>query len=156
AGMVRLQIPEIELDLPLSFESLPLRLVSQMLQRRQVAYRLMVIERATDKEFLLPTYLSGEEVGIIAFVYRAIVDRSFVWPAGVVRIFVQAIPAALDSLAPYDRPAYRKIGPTPMSKSILGHSLPLGPETIIMQDGIIQNADEVQRELARGNGHPVK
>lgn len=92
---VHLRIPGIQFEQVLKFD-LPLQGISHWLQRRQTAYRLLVIERATDVEFSLPPRFSGDETQTIAFLYHAVVDRVFVWPFETI---ILDVPATQESLA---------------------------------------------------------
>jgi hypothetical protein len=158
AGEVDLRIPGMKPDLKLSFD-VPLSEISRMLHHRQVAYRLMVIERATGMQFLLPPIITDHEEEVIAFIYRAIVDRSFIWPSQIAQVSVPATKEwlcrlTLAQLA--DIPIPYSIPSQPISETLLGQPIFLGHGTVIIEDGIIQQADDVRRELEREDGHPVK
>ncbi len=150
-----LQIPELEVSQKLFFNPAAFR-ISLMLQRRQWAYRLMVIERATGKEFFLPPNLSPAEMSLVAFAYRAIVERSFVWPIEEANYYTRYPPEVLAQLPPDNSPVRYQIGPLILSKNLLGQLLSLGTETMIIEDMVFQNAEEARRELALGDGHPVE
>jgi hypothetical protein len=154
AREVRLQIPQIALDLNLKFE-LPLLETAQLLQTRQTAYRLMVIERATGLEFRLPQRFSGEEIETISFVYHAIVDRSFlhIFTAGL-RIDGSANEQGAASLAALlSRPM--KFGPERVSKILLGKSIELGNATATIEDPYVEDSDRIEEALRSGDGHEV-
>jgi len=155
AEEVQLQIPEISLGLRLKFD-MPLPEISRMLQRRQLAYRLMVIERATGIKFILPSRFSGDEVETIAFIYQAIVERSFAWPVETIQVSIPATQEWLARLAADDHPTDYGFGPEPATRTLLGQSIKLGHETVIIRDGIIEHAETVRRELACGDGHLVE
>jgi hypothetical protein len=123
AREVRLQIVEIGLDLRLRFE-LSLLEISQLLQRRQTAYQVFVIERATGCEFELPPRFSGDDIEAISFVYKAIVDRSFrhIFLASV-QVLVPASEEGRASLGALSKSV--KLGPEPLSKVLLGKSIDL-------------------------------
>src|SRR5205807_1103556 len=76
ANQVQLRMTEIGLDLELRFSE-PLIEISNMLRRRMIAYRILVIERATGHRFELPLDISGMEVEEIALIYNAITARTF-------------------------------------------------------------------------------
>lgn len=155
AQEVHLQIPDVQFEQKLKFD-LPLREISHWLQRRQVAYRLMVIEQATGVEFVLPPSFSAEETETIAYLYHAITDRSFVWPVEAITADVPASKQMLDQLPSGDQPTSQRLGPVPSAKTFLGHSITLGNETVEIDDTIIEHVDEVRRELAQNDGHLVK
>jgi hypothetical protein len=156
-GEVHLQIPDIQFERKLKFD-LSLREISHWLQRRQIAYRLMVIERATGVEFSLPPRFSGDETDTIAFLYRAIVDRVFVWPIETVVIDVPATQEWLVKLFPDKQPTHPlfMLGPKLDTRTLLNHSIELGNVKMAIEDMIIEHADEVRRELAQNDGHLVK
>ncbi len=83
---VNLRVPELEINLDLEFGR-PLLDISQMLRQRQLEYRIMLIERATGYEFMLPSDLTAEQVRDVTLIYYAIVHRTFVWPVNSVTIF---------------------------------------------------------------------
>lgn len=154
AKEVRLQIPDIALDLNLRFD-LPLLEISQLLQARQTAYRLMVIERAAGFEFQLPPRFSGDEIETISFLYHAIVDRSFLHISSTgLQAHVSANEQGVTSLAAL-RSRPMKVGPERVSKVLLGKSIQLGNATAIIEDPYIENHDKVEEELRRGDGHEV-
>jgi len=153
AGQVRVQMPEVELDLNFA---LPLLEISQMLQRRQAAYRLMVIERATDRQFFLPEHFSGEDLSAITETYRAIVDRSYIGHDHIIPLSVAANQDGLAWLAEHDQPTRYQFGPEPVDKILFGQSIPLGHGMAVIEDGIILEIDRVRAELARGDGHLVE
>lgn len=154
-GETYLQIPAIGLDLRHSFD-LSLKRISQRMQMRQTAFRLMVIERATGLEFAIPENYSGEDIETIAYLYRAIVLRSFVWPIGTVTVHV---PATLESLRlfPNDNmPTRQQLGPTQVVKDLFGHTIDLGEEELFLDDAVFENLAAVRSELAQNDRHPVE
>jgi hypothetical protein len=72
---VRLRIPDLEFDASLRF-SVPLEQVGKLRLNRWISYQLMVIERAFGLEINEPPELTRAEQEQIAFVYRAIVERT--------------------------------------------------------------------------------
>jgi len=152
---VQCQVPEIGLDLTMSFELSPPRLVSQMLRRRQLGYRLMVIERATGTRFTLSESVSGADAVAADFIYHALVDRSFVKSVAKPVVPARATPMWLSQLTPYDRVAFRKLGPVHIAPQLFGQPIALGPATVIIERGKIQRPAEIRRELELADGHPV-
>ncbi len=156
ADNVRLRIPEVDLDLSLKFQS-SLPEVSLLLQRRQLSYRFMVVERATGYIFKLPPEVSGTEVENLAFIYYAIVERSFVFPF--TAMTYPSIPATenyLEQITNLSRKSFIAVGPEPLHKTLLGKKILLGNEsTRIIENAVIENFDQVQKELASGDGHSV-
>jgi hypothetical protein len=151
---VYLRIPEFQLDLGLKFEE-PLLDISQMLRRRQIAYRIMTIERATGYEFQLPLDISGEEVKNITLIYYAVIHRSFDWPIDSITVFFPATTEWLDRLVFINQFSSFTLGPDPITKTLFGKEIFLGEGTVRVENKLIENFDKVQQELAYNDGHPV-
>lgn len=150
-----LRIPVIGLGLRQRFD-LSLKRLSQRLQMRQTAYRLMVIERATGLEFSLPQNYLGEDVKTIAYLYHAIVERSFAWPIATVTVYVPATQERLLLFPRDDTPTRQELGPTRVVKNLFGHTIEIGEEELFLDDAVIENLAAVRSELARNDGHPVE
>jgi hypothetical protein len=153
AGRFDLKISEPEVSAHLTFE-FPLLEISKMLQRRQTAYRLMVIEAATGKQFLLPSVISEKEVGTIAFVYHAITDRSSVWPSGSYNRSISATQENASQFAQLAQP-FSWSAAVKSNKTILGQSINLGYAVVAMEDAVVSNLDEVRKHLEAGDGRQV-
>lgn len=160
AGPVRISIPDMLVDLGLCF-NIPTSDLSKLLQLRQTYFGLMVIEKAAGLEFEIPEHISGYDLNSISFAYHAILQREFVWRSNDV---TQSRPANEEALAwidnlPGTKPnesTYRiTFGPIPRTQTILGKEVPLGEETIFIEDGIIENRENVRRELSQKDGHTV-
>lgn len=154
--LVHLRMPEIGLDLELSF-GLPLIEIGKLLQSRQTSYHLMTIERATGIRFDLPAGgFSGVDIAAIVFIFRAIVDRVFTYHLinGIPIVFGADAEGAkrLRSLGESGVIAF---GPEAMSKRLLGVEISLGMMTVKIQDPYVEEIERVREEVARGDGHPV-
>lgn len=154
AERVYLRIPELQLDLSLKFD-MSLLDISQMLRRRQIAYRIMVIEKATGYEFQLPLDILGEQVGDIALIYHAIVERSFDWQIDSITVFFPATEEWLNRLRFVNQFDSFTLGPDPINRTLFGKQISLGEGTVTVLDKYIEDFDKVQRELARNDGHTV-
>lgn len=150
AGRIHLNIsePEVSTDLNLEYSLLE---ISKMLHRRQTAYRLMFIEEVTGLRFLLPSGIWDRD---IAFVYHAIVDRSFVWSSG---IFSGSIPATQEnaSLFAQDVQPFRWQRREILSEMVLGQVINLGRTTITIEDAVVKNRDKVREQLEARDGREV-
>ena len=156
ANEVALRIPDINLDMKLRFEQSLLE-ISRKLQWRQLAYRLLVIEKATGLEFTLPMQISGNEMGTIAFIYHAIIERSFDWPDETFTLLLPANKEGLDVLSDLTQPiSLTFFSPRPISKLLFGKEVLLGQEEVTIQSRRIENLNEVLQELACGDGHLVE
>ena len=154
---VRILIPELGLDLNQAFQA-TLSAISEKLQWRQVAYRVMVVERATGFKFELPSALSGIDVEHLAFIYYAVVERTFLFPFSTVTY--PALPATksnLEQITNLSSKNFIVVGPDSLNKSFLGKTIPLGDDAVfIIADAAIDNFDQVREELARDDGHSVE
>jgi hypothetical protein len=152
---LQLHIPGIE---PLVSLDTSLSAASQYLQSRQLAYKLMVIEKATREEFVLPITRSAVEVATICFVYEAIVKRSFLWPdnyeGGVIRLpsSVEALNELLGLMQGKDL----QFGPQPLSRTLFDKTIVLGVGTITVLDAVIEESDSVRAAIERGDVRDVR
>jgi hypothetical protein len=132
-----------------------LRDISEMLKLRQTMYRLMVIERATGRRFKVPSFIAGEDMEAITFLYHAITERSFGWAFdGVLTVFYAASQDVASRLESYSQSpdfAY----PTSHHRVLFGKEIPLGLGGITIIDKHIQDFEHVLAELRKDNGHPV-
>ncbi len=153
AGNLNLQISKPEVSRNLNFE-LPLLEISKILHRRQFTYRLMVIEEAMGTQFLLPSKISEQEIKKIAFVYHAIVERSFMWPGRNVNIL---IPATQENASLFAQRIQSPNWPLvqPLSETVLGQSIHLGHAAVTIEDAVVTNLDEVRKQLEAGDGRQV-
>jgi hypothetical protein len=150
-----LKIPGLELDEKLNF-NVTLLEISRRLKQRQIAYRLMVIEKATGKEFFLSPIPTDKELSSINFVYHAIADRTFVWPAGTLK---SDLPASKELLTLLDQAgqAFRlPYSEEHWTELVLDQSIDLGKALITIPDAIVKNPGDLRQELALTDGHPVK
>ncbi len=152
AGPMKLRIPALELDLEVEFIA-PLEEVNQTMHIRHVAYRLMVIERAFDRKLTRSLLFFDADVDRIAFVYHAIVDRSFVWPFFQAQFPFPANEQSLDILKDADRPSVRRLNVAHYEADVLGVSLALGRAIVTIENGVIVNLEEIGRELGTLDGH---
>ena len=150
---VHLQMPESGLDLVLSFD-LPLIEISQLLQSRQTSFRLMTIERATGLRFDLPRDgFSGNEIGVINFVYQSIVERRFIVFLNFVQVYIEASEEGAERLKSLKESDALTFGPNAVIKSLLGVEVRLGRQTTKISDPFIEQLDRVQQEVLRLDGH---
>jgi hypothetical protein len=154
ADDVYLRIPDIQVDITLRFEESLLE-ISQMLRRRQIDYRIMVIEHVTGREFHLPVDISGDEVRDITLAYRAIVERSFAWPIDSITVYFPATKEWSDTLVRLRQETSIPIGPDPVSLNLFGQTFELGQRGIVIKDAVIEDFDAVHKELNKDDGHLV-
>lgn len=152
AGPIHLRIPALQLDTQLNFTA-PLSQISQALRRRQIAHRLMVIERAIDQKLAYPTYLTDTDFNRIFFVYQAIVDRFFVWPFTPNQFPFRADESAGALLNEADCPSACRLNVARYESEVLGKHLILGQAIVTVENAVIGNVEEVRREVERPDGH---
>jgi hypothetical protein len=155
AGEMEIHIAELEMGQKVTFD-MPLLVTSGRLEQRLMAYRLMVIEEAIGKKLLIPSFISRDDLGSIAFIYHAIVDRNFVWPSTHtfdVSVSANSMGRAQASI---DKPTTIRFDSIPLSRKLFGQTISLGHAAMIVEDAIVQNPEEVSRELASDDGHEVR
>jgi hypothetical protein len=149
---LKISKPEVSTNLNVATSLLEM---SKMLHRRQTAYRLMVIEKATGKQFLIPATISEKEIERIAFVYHAIVDRILTWPGGSLN---SSIPASQENASNFAQLVQPFNGPLPeqsLSETVLGQSIYLGRTVITMEGAVVKNLNEVREQLEARDGRQV-
>lgn len=134
------------------FESSP-KIVSDFLRRRQIAYRLMVIEKAFNDEFSVPPRISNEDVANIDFVYRAVVDRVFAWTFYQDSFPFSANDRARELLAGMDGKQPFRFELDCLQPVLLGRTLNLGQAKLTVQNAALVNPEEVERDLQKLDGH---
>jgi hypothetical protein len=152
---VHLDMPEVGLNLHLRF-GLPLLEISKMLQARQTAYRLMVIEQATGNQLLLPSRFSVDEMERIIFTYQAIVERSFDWQFGTQVLFVSANREGLDEIMRIQQSASWTFTVDRETVLTLDKPIFLGNAKVTVNDAFIENFNEVITEIETFDNHPVR
>ncbi len=155
AEEMEIKIAELEMGQKVTFKA-SLLMTSGRLEQRLLAYRLMVIEEATGKKFQLPKFISRDDVGSIAFVYHAIVDRTFVWPNN--HVFEGSVSAnsAARAQVSLEKATSVKFDSIPLSRTLFGQTISLGHAAMIVEDAIVQDTEMVDRELATDDGHEIK
>lgn len=152
----RILIPQLNYDLTTSF-ALPVNEVCKLLQERQIAYRLLVIETAIGITLPFPKgYIQGDDVESIAFCYHAIFDREFDWFANPQIIPYKADEESLSWLPKTPEPISITYSPEIVTKSIFGIEIPLGIMTGRIDKLIIDNYKEAKEALARLDGNIVE
>ena len=160
AGPVNVSIPAGQINLTLYFP-VELSETSGFLQGRQTSFALMVIEKATGLEFEIPEHETEGDRNAISFAYQAIREREFLWPTDEVTMPMLATDQSLawiESL-PTPKPIGSRcmitLGPLQRKLTIFGQTVSLGDQTAFVEDGIIDDRENVHRELAARDGHVV-
>lgn len=153
---VKVEIPIIDYHFKVSFPKL-LSNISEMLQIRQIAYRLMVIEKAFQASLIFPKrFITGEEIENIAFCYHAVVKREFEWTCNEITLFLPATEENLKYL-PTENISYHLTFPTLNEcRVIFNQELFLGQFLVDIENALIENYEEVRIGFANLSGEPVK
>lgn len=156
SNKVKIEIPTIDYYFGVSVP-LPLNKISELLQNRQLAYRLMVIEKAFQTSLPFPRrFIESEEVENIAFCYHAIVDRQFEWACDSFTLFPPTTEENLKYL-PTENASYHLTFPTLNEmREIFNHELFLGQFMIDIEKAVVENYEAVKENFAEFNGQPVK
>ena len=156
SNKVKVEIPIIDYYFGVSVP-LPLNNISEILQNRQLAYRLMIIEKAFHTSLPFPRrFIAGEEVENIAFCYYAIVDRQFEWACNSFTLLPPATEENLKFL-PSENTSYHLTFPTLNEiRVIFNHQLPLGQFMVDIEKALIENYEEVKANFAELNGQTVE
>jgi len=134
------------------FASSP-KIASDFLRRRQIAYRLMVIEKAFKHEFSIPPRISDDDIANIDFVYRAVMDRIFEWPFFQDSFESPANDRARKLLTEIDGKHPFEIEIGSLQQAWLGRTLNMGQAKMTVQNAALVNPEEVERDLQRLDGH---
>ncbi len=130
-----------------------LRRVSECLQQRQLAYRLLVIETAFGRKFPLPSGFSAPERTDLEFIFHAVTERSFVWQFMQEPFDFPANEMGRELLGKIDGtfPFLIEIGC--LQQPLLGQPLNLGAVKITVQNTALAHPTDVARELKQLDGH---
>lgn len=153
---VKFSIPDLNYDFTNSFD-LSLNEINDFLQDRQIAYRLMVIERALKISLPLPNgFISGINIENIAFCYNAIVKREFDWLCNNLTFFPPSTTEYLNLLPSTNSP-FPLTFPTPDEKRmVFGHLLNLQQLFVEIKQAIVINYEEAKKKLFDLSGAPVE
>jgi hypothetical protein len=132
-----------------SFE-MPIDEISKLLQERQIAYRLLVIETATGIKLPFSHgFIDGKDIENIAFCYKAIIEREFSWFSTPTIIPWQSNEESLTWLPESNEPSSVTFRPEPVVKSIFGIDIPLGLMAGKIDKAVIDNYEEAKEKLAK-------
>jgi len=154
AGPVTISIPDASLSLDAYFDGSLLE-VSNMMERRNLALRIMTIERANAREFELPNNIAADEVESIARAYHAIVERSFDWPIPSVTVFSPATREMLAQFRALSSSDSITLGPDPQFATIFNQQIRLGDATVTIKDAFIDDWTKIEQELNMEDDHSV-
>jgi hypothetical protein len=151
---VKIQIPELKQEATMTFPT-DFDAISELMQIRKIAYRLMVIEKTFRIGFPFPQFIDGKDVENIAYCYHSIVDRKFEWYCKAAIVPWTASPTYLSILPEKNMPFPIQYGNEPIEKEILGVRIDLGLQSGKIEEAILDNFDEVKTALSRLDGSEV-
>jgi hypothetical protein len=155
ANVVSIYIPDANLSISTSFDY-PLKEISRMLQNRQLAYRVMVIEKALGVDIdLPPNDISGEEVGTIAYAYHSIIDRVYIWTHVPEQYPASATQEILSGFPKCKEVSHYELAQNRIIKRLFDKDLDLGYQKAIIENAVIENYEEAKQELEKLDGHIV-
>lgn len=151
-----IKIPEIGFDVSAGF-TLSLKEIQTLLQERQIAQRLMVIESTSKTQLPFPNgYISGNDIENIAFSYHAFTSKRFKWFSPPTVIPWKANQESLSWLPENKDPKDMTFYPEPLSKKIFGQEVYIGVMTARVKDSVIDNYDDAKEKLSRLNNEIVE
>lgn len=152
---IKIDFPHFNYWIKGSFQQ-PLNRVSETLQIRQLAYRLMGIEKALNINLPLPLRaIIPKERQNIAFCYYAIVDKRFDWPSYQATIPRIASKVSLAWLPESNIPNPFTFQPEFFVKDIFGILVNLGLMTATIEQAVIDNYYVANEKLSKLDGSVV-
>lgn len=153
---IKVEVPVINYWFQVSIP-LPLDKISEILQNRKLAYRLMTIEKAFQTSLPFPKrFILSEEVADIAFCYHAIVDKQFEWFSESITVFPFAIEENKKYL-PLENTAYHLTFPILNEiRVIFNNPLSLGQFRIDVERAVIENYEQVKAAFDALDGQRVE
>lgn len=151
-GKAHLRLPAFQTDAELSITP-PLGEIGPAMRRQMMAHRSMLIERAYDLQFTMPQKLSRAEEDQITFAYHAIADRSFDWSFYQGAFPFRADEQTRDLLSQASQSGVFKFELATFDHEILGERLALGRAMVALENASLVNAEEINREFERLDGH---
>ncbi len=151
---IQIQIPSLNQKATISFDT-KISEITDLLEIKRVAYRLMVIEKAFRIRLPFPQFIDSKDIGNIAYCYHSVVDRKFEWlcPPAIIPWF--ATPMYLSLIPKKNVPFPMQYGPEPFEKEIFGYSINLGLQLAKIEAYVLDNFDEVKKKLSKLDGSEV-
>ncbi len=149
-------IPNSDFNFTNSFD-LPLDEIGILLQERQIAYRLMVIEKALKTSLPFPDGgIDSRDIENITFCCNAIVEREFDWLCKRLTFFPLSTTEYSDLLPPTNSPFLLTFPTGNEKKAIFGRSINLGQLLIEIDQAVVANYEEAKQKFLLLNGEPVE
>ena len=154
SAKVRIKIPVLSQEATMSFDT-NLNKISELLQTKQIAYRLMAIEKTFRIKLPFPQFIDGKDVENIAYCYHSIVDRKFEWHCQPAKTPWIASHTYLSLLPKRKIPFPIQYGNESIEKEIFGYRIDLGLQHGKIEEAILDNFDEVKTKLSKLDGSEV-
>jgi hypothetical protein len=151
---VKIQIPTFNQEATMSFDT-SLNTISDLLQTRQIAYRLMIIEKAFGVKLPFPQFIDGKDIENIAYCYHSVVDKKFEWFCQSAITPWVASQTYFSLLPEKNVPFPIQYGYEPIEKEIFGYQIDLGLQTGKIEEAVLDNFEEVKKELSKLDGSQV-
>ena len=151
-----ISIQSLDYKFSLSFD-IPFDKISDLLQERELAYRLMVIEKALNTQLPFPNNgISGDDVENIAFCYHTIAEGKFDWLCKDLTFFPPATNEFKDLLPKSDIPFFLKFPTLNEQRVIFGNQLNLGQFHIVIEKARVTNYNQAKESLLKLDGNPIE
>ncbi|CAN5656525.1 hypothetical protein BH20ACI4_BH20ACI4_03440 [soil metagenome] len=150
----KIQIPDFNQEATISFDT-NLNKVSELLQIRQVAYRMLVIEKTLRVKLPFPQFIDSKNFRTIAYCYHSIIDRKFKWLWQPRKMPWIALQKYVSLLPKENVPFSFQEESEPIKKEIFDHQIDLGLQTGKIEDAVVENFEEVKKELSKLDGREV-
>jgi hypothetical protein len=152
---LKIKIPVLNQEATMSFDT-DLKAISELLQTRQIAYRLMVIEKTYGIRLSVPQFIEGRDIENIAFCYKAIIERKFEWFCDTLTFFPLSTTEYIDLLPPTNSLFLLTFPTQNETRIIFDRSLNLGQLFIEIDQAMVVNYEEARQKLLALNGAPVE
>ncbi len=148
SAKLKIKIPVLNQEAIMSFDT-NLNEISELLQTRQIAYRLMVIEKTFSINLPFPNFIDSKEIENIAYCYHSVIDRKFEWICASTIIPWRASQEYLSLLPEKNIPFQMQYGPESFHKEIFGYSIDLGLQLAKIEEYVLDDFDDVNEKLSR-------
>lgn len=145
---IKINIPDFNQKATISFD-INLDKVSELLQIRQMAYRMLVIEKTFGIRLPFPQFIDSKNVMNIAYCYHSIVDRKFEWfyPPTIVSWIASK---KYLSLLPKENISFPIQEETEsVIINIFDYQIDLRSQTRKIERAVLANFNEVKKELSK-------
>jgi hypothetical protein len=156
SSKINIKIPILNQEASMSFNT-NLKEISALLQERQIAHRLMIIEKALGIYLPFPKkFIAGEDIQNITFCYYAIIQREFDWYCNELTVNPTATEDNQNLLPNTDSTFPLKFPTLNEERLVFGELLSLGRFIIEINQAKATNYTEAKENLLKLNGKSVE